>query len=331
MNILVNLLPGFFTEPALQPVWERLGRIGTIRRTSHNTPDEIRDDLAWADAVIMWSWPVLDDALLDHAPRLRFLGTLDMSQRGAKAALARRLPVAVSRGGWSPAVAETALGLILNLLRRHSVYHGAMRAAHESWVKEFPGDIDPLERELTGAAVGIIGFGGVGRRLGELLQPFRPELRVCDPYAPEETLAKAGAHRTDLQTMLGNSEIVVLCAASNPGTRHLLGAPELALLRPNAVLVNVARAALVDTAALVERLRRGDLLAAIDVFDQEPLQADHPLRTLPNAFLTPHRAGGLKASVVRVVGWLVDDLEAHLAGRPLRCALHEAAIPSLDA
>jgi phosphoglycerate dehydrogenase-like enzyme len=331
MNILVNLLPGFFTEPALQPVWERLGRLGTVRRTSWNTPDEIRADLAWADVVLMWSWPVLDEALLEQAPKLRFLGKLDISQRGAKAALAKGIPVSVSRGGFSPAVAEFALGLVLNLLRQQSVYHGQMRASAEPWVKDFPGDIDPRERELTGARVGIVGFGGVGRRIGELLQPFRPELRVCDPYVSEDVLVKAGARRTLLPEMLANSDVVVLCAASNPGTRHLVGAAELALLPRHAVFVNVARAALVDTDALVARLQKGDLAAAVDVFDQEPLPAGHPLRTLPNAFLTPHRAGGLQSSVVRIIAWLVDDLEAHLAGRPRRYPLVEAMVPSLDA
>lgn len=331
MNLLVNLPSGFFSEPVLEPIWGRLAALGDVRRTSSNTADEIRADLAWAEAVLMWSWPVLDDALLAQAPRLRFLGKLDISQRGARAALARRIPVSLSRGGFSPAVAEFALGLMLNLLRRQSAYHAAMRVADEPWVRAFPTEIDARERELTGARVGIIGFGGVGRRLGELLQPFRPELRVCDPFVPQELLARAGATRVELRELLAESDVVVLCAASNPGTRRLVGEAEIALLRPDAVFVNVARAALVDTDALVARLRRGDLCAAIDVFDWEPLPADHPLRTLPNAFLTPHRAGGLKRSVERIIGWLVDDLEAHLAGRPLRYPLVEAMVAGLDA
>jgi phosphoglycerate dehydrogenase-like enzyme len=274
---------------------------------------------------------VLDEALLAEARRLRFLGKLDISQRGARAALARGIPMSLSRAGFSPAVAEFALGLILNLLRRQSAYHQAMRSGGEAWVRAFPEEIDPRERELTGARVGIVGFGGVGRRLGELLQPFRPEMRVCDPFVPEEVLARAGAVRVQLRDLLAESDIVVLCAAANPGTRKLIGEAEIALLRRDAVFVNVARAALVDTDALVARLQRGDLVAGIDVFDQEPLPADHPLRALPNAFLSPHRAGGLKRSVERIVGWLVDDLEAHVAGRPLRHPLVEAMVPGLDA
>lgn len=329
-HILVNLPPGFFTCPQLTGAFGRLEALGEVRRRSCNTADEIRADLAWADVVLMWSWPKLDAALLDAAPRLRLATHLDLTQTAARAALARGLPVSVSRAGFSPAVAEMALTLILGALRRTSDYHAAMRSGSERWVAAFPDDIDPLERQLTGRRVGIVGFGAIGRRLAELLGPFHCEVRACDPFVPAESMAAAGVRKSELPELLCASEITVLAAASNAGTRHLLGAAEIAALPPHALLVNVARAALVDTDALVERLRRGDLSAAIDVFDQEPLPADHPLRALPNAYLTPHRAGGLMESVQRIVAWLVDDIEAHLAGRPRQHALGERMIGALD-
>jgi phosphoglycerate dehydrogenase-like enzyme len=206
-----------------------------------------------------------------------------------------------------------------------------MRAGTEPWVRRFPTDVDPRERELTGRPVGIVGFGRVGRRFAELLAPFRCPLRVVDPFVAGETLAAHGAERVELTEMIEGSDVVVLCAASNAGTRHLLGRNEIARFRPDAVLVNVARAALVDTDALAERLRRGDLFAAIDVFDREPLERDSALRSLPNAYLTPHRAGGVMASVRRILAWLIDDLESVLAGAEREHALTEAMIPSLDA
>jgi len=330
VNILVNLRKGFVEHPGVSDVMERLRRLGEVRLASHNTPDEIRADLARADAVIMWSWPVLSDELLDAAPRLRYAGHIDIGQQGAQIALRRGLPVSVSRHGFSPAVAEMALGLILGCLRRISDYHQQMRVRAENWVGDFPAEVNPLERELTGSPVGLIGFGRVGRRLAELLRPFRPTLRVYDPFAPNETLSALGGARADLGELLRASEVVVICAASNPGTRRLLGRDEIALLRPNAVLVNVARAALIDTEALVERLKRGDVFAALDVFDREPLEKDSVLRTLPNVYLTPHRAGGIMASVVRILDFLVDDLEAVLAGRERQHPLTEAMLPGLD-
>lgn len=330
MNILVNLPHGFFTHPALTPIFERLSCLGDVRQTSHDTVDEIRNDLTWAEAVLMWGWPSYTPELLDAAPRLRFAGHLDITQPGARAALAHGLPVSVSRAGFSPAVAEMALGLILALLRRTSDYHAQMRAGAEAWVQEFPMEIDPRERELTGRSVGIVGFGQVGRRLGELLGPFHCDLHIVDPFVSESLIEARGAKRVDLDDMLTHSDVVVLCAASNAGTSHLLGRREIELLRPDAVLVNVARAALVDTNALADRLRRGDLSAALDVFDLEPLDPNSPLRSLPNVYLTPHRAGGLIASTQRILSWLVDDLEAFLAGRERKYALTEAMLPSLD-
>ncbi len=331
MNILVNLPNGFFVQPELAPIFTRLAVLGPIRTRSCNTAAEIRDDLAWAEAVIMWSWPVLTDDLLDSAPNLKYVGHLDVSQRGAEVALRRGLPVSVSRHGFSPAVAEMALALILTTLRRVSDYHAQMRTGTERWVEVFPTDIDVRERELTGRSVGIVGFGNVGRRLSELLGPFRCQLNVVDPFIPEEILAAHHARRVSLEEMLTGSDVVVLCAASNDGTRHLLGQDEIALLRSNTVFINVARAALVDTDALITRLQRGDLFAAIDVFDQEPLEQSSPLRSLPNAYLTPHRAGGTMASVGRILEYLVDDLEALIQDRTRSHPLTERMIPSLDA
>jgi phosphoglycerate dehydrogenase-like enzyme len=331
MNLLVNLPPSFFTEPAIQDLFHRLEKLGTVRKTSHNTQDEIRADLAWADYVIMWAWPLLDEGMLAEAPQLRHIGFLDVIQPGARAAISRGLPISNSRGGFSPAVAEMALTLILSSLRRTSDYHAKMKVGSEPWVGDFPGEIDPLERELTGAKVGLIGLGGVGRRLAELLGPFQCDLRVVDPFVAEGVVAAAGARRMELDDMLASSDIVVLCAASNDGTQKLIGADRIALLPANAIFINVARAALVDTDALVTRLHKGDLIACLDVFDIEPLPSEHPLRSCPNTFLTPHRAGGLKASVRRIVERLVDDLENHAAGRPLAWQVTEGIIPSLDA
>ncbi len=331
MNILVNLPPTFFTQPELAPCFDRVAQHGTVRKTSHNTPGEIADDLNWADAVFMWSWPVLDAGLLDRVDKLDFAGHIDVSQAGARAELARGIPVSSSKGGFSPAVAEMALGLILSALRKISDYHSAMRAGTEKWVQVFPKDIDPLERELTDRTVGIIGMGRVGGRLRELLEPFHCPIRVYDPFLPDEMAKAKNVSKVTLPELVARSSVIVLCAASNSGTHHLLDANLIQSMPANAVFVNVARSSLVNTEALIARLTRGDLVAAIDVFDQEPLPQNHPLRRLPNALLTPHRAGGLIPSVERNLNWLIDDFENHLAARPLRYAVTADMVDRLDA
>jgi phosphoglycerate dehydrogenase-like enzyme len=331
IRTLVNLPSGFFSTPVLKDTFARLGRIAALQKRSHNTADEIAPDLSRADALIMWSWPQYTHDMLDRAPRLQFVGHLDITQRAAKVAIERALPVSVSRRAFSPAVAEMALALTLSTLRQISNYHADMRRARETWVRRFPDDVPAVERELSDREVGIIGFGAVGRRLAELLQPFRCKLNVYDPYLSKDVAAQFNAKLSDLKTVIHSSDVVVLCAASNSGSRHLLGPAEIRAFRKDAVFVNVARAALVDTAALVQRLKKNDLFAAIDVFDKEPLEKSSPLRKLPNVFLTPHRAGGTLASVRRIINMLSDDLEAHFSGKPLRYALTRGMIPSLDA
>ncbi len=330
MRVLVNLPAGFATAPDLAPIWSRLRAAHDVVARSCDTIECLRADLARAEAVLMWSWPELDAAALDAAPALRFLGHIDIRRRAADLALARRIAVSTSRRCWAPAVAEMALTLILSSLRRTVDHHVAMRAGTERWVQRMPDDVDARERELSGRAVGIVGFGAVGQRLAALLTPFSCALSVHDPHLPPAIAEARGARPVGLDQLIADCDVVVLCAASNSGSRALIGAREIAALRPDAVLVNVARAALVDTAALIARLERGDLQAAVDVFDQEPLAADHPLRRAPNLLLTPHRAGGVLSSVARALGWLVDDLEDFAAGRERAYPLTAAALPGLD-
>jgi len=330
-NILVNLPPGFYRTPALRPMFKRLAALGTVRKRSWNTAQEISKDLPWADAILMWSWPVLESAALDTATRLKVVGCIDVSRASAEIYLARQTLVATARRCWAPAVAEMALGLTLAGLRRISLYHGAMRVAKENWVKDFPLDLDLRERELTGLRVGIIGLGAVGRRFAQLLGPFHTSLQVYDPFLTEEAIATAGGTKSELAPLLASCDVVVLCAGSNPGTARLLAAKQIRSLKPHAVLVNVARAALVDTPALIARLKLGTLTVACDVFDQEPLPVRSPLRTLPNALLTPHRAGGLMSSAQRAMTMLVDDIQSGLTGGDLAHPLVPAMLPGLDA
>ncbi|MCX7847986.1 MAG: hypothetical protein N2595_08170 [bacterium] len=329
LRILVNLPPGFFSWRPLQPVWARLRKLGLVRQRSHNTAEEIVRDIGWAEGIIMWSWPVLNEELLAQAPRLRFVGYLNGTQAAVRALMKRKVAVSEARAGWSPAVAEMALGLILNGLRRISDYHAEMRAGTEKWVADFPTDIDERERQLTGRSVGIVGFGRIGQRLAELLEPFRVELRAYDPFLPKMVARKYGAKLCTLNELVKNSEVVVLCAANNKGSENLIGAAQIRMMKRGCVLVNVGRASLIDMRALEERLRRGDMIALLDVFEREPLERDSVLRQLSTAYLTPHRAGGVMESVVRIVTMLVDDLEAYMEGRRRRWAMTEDMLASL--
>jgi phosphoglycerate dehydrogenase-like enzyme len=330
MNILVNLPEGFFYHEAMQSIWHELDTLGTVTQASCNTADEIAPLLENVGALLMWSWPQLTPELLDKAPNLKFVGHIDASQNGARNLLERGIPVSISRRGFSPAVAEMALTLILASLRRTSNFHAAMWNGREEWVSSYPDDIDVDERQLTGRRVGIVGFGGIGQRLGQLLAPFECDIKIHDPFLPEPVAKQAGVEKISLDELMKHSEILVLCAAANEGTKHIITREHIEALAPKSVFVNVCRASLVDTEALLQRIRRDDLYVALDVFDQEPLDPNSPLRGSANVYLTPHRAGGLIESTQRIIQYLVDDLRAFQNGEPQRHALTAAIIPSLD-
>lgn len=315
-NILVNLGAGFYRSRFLKDVFDRLNRLGNVRRISD--PKRFERSLAWCNAWIGWGSPLPTREMLENAPGLRWSGHLNLTLEGGLALLRHGVAVSEARHCWSPAVAEMALALMLAGLRKTSDYHAGMRRAAEVWpFHDFPSRLDPLQRQLTGRPVGIVGFGGIGRRLSELLKPFQTPLYVHDPFVPRDDIKAHGAKPAPLMKLMEASDVVVLCAANTYEARHLIGKREIAAMRRNAVLVNVGRAWLVDTEALVKRLKKGELIAMLDVFDKEPLAKSSPLRKLPNAYLTPHRAGGLVESVHRGLDMLVSDLEAFLDGREL--------------
>lgn len=324
MDILVNLGQGFYDCEPLEPAFARLARLGALRKSSTTEPTAFRAELAMSDAWIGWGQPEPSRELLGGT-RLQWSGHINLTHEGASALLAHGVAVSEARRCYSQTVAEMALALILAGLRRTSEFHMAMRAGAEQWPRHgMPSKIDPRERELTGMSVGMVGFGGIGQRLAEFLAPFRVDLRVYDPYIPEGICKRHRAANVPLMYLIENCDVVVLCAANTADARRLLGSREIEALRPNAVLVNVGRSWLVDTPALVRRLEKGDLIALLDVFDQEPLETESPLRTLPNTYLTPHRAGGLLAALRRALDMLVDDLEAFIDGRALAHGLDEA-------
>ena len=324
-KLLINLPEAFFNAELLKDRFDDIRRSYDVRTASHNTPEEIAKDLDWPDAIMMWAWPALGPAEFDIARNLKILAQINTCRATATNALARGVALSEARHAWSPSVAEMALALMLAGLRRTSDYHAKMRAGNDDgiWVNNFPTDIDPTERQLTGRTVGIIGFGGIGRRLAELLAPFHVELLVSDPFLPAETCAKFGAESADADEICRRCEVVVLCAANTPEAEKTLNARRIAALCPNAVLVNVGRSMLVDMDALARRLAQGDLIAMLDVFDREPLELDSPFRALSNAYLTPHRAGGIYESVYRSLDWLRADIDAFFAGGERKFAVTE--------
>ena len=143
---------------------------------------------------------------------------------------------------------------------------------------------------LRGQTVGLVGWGHTARRFVELLAPFGCVILVASESADPDELEGSGVRRVGLGELLASAKVVSLHKGLTERSRNFIGADQLALLRPGSVLVNTARGELIDEKALVARLTRGDIVAALDVFAEEPLPAKHPLRSIPEVILTPHHS-----------------------------------------
>lgn len=284
--------------------------------------DPRSDDLLSQAEILLTSWgcPPLTGEVLDRAPRLRAVihaaGTV--KPHVTEPCFARGIVVSGAAAANAVPVAEFTLAAILfankKIFRLRDEYRD--RRTFRFWSKEHPG-LGNYRK-----TVGIVGASHIGRRVLALLKPFDFERLVYDPTIDDDAAAALGAERVELDALLGRSDVVSLHAPSLPETRHLLDARRLALLRDGATLVNTARGALVDAAALERELVSGRIDAVLDTTEPEILPSDSPLYTLPNVFLTPHVAGSLGRETRRMALLAVEEIERFVRGEALRYRVH---------
>jgi len=182
------------------------------------------------------------------------------------------------------------------------------------WALSF--DPAGLPRDVTSLTVGIVGFGNVGRAVAKRWAGFEPEILAYDPFVDDETIREHGADPVPFETMLNRADILTLHARLTADTEHLFDADAFETMNEAALLVNTARGGIIDTDALVTALERGDIGgAALDVFEEEPIPAGHPLLSLDNACLSPHTAGSTRDAVYNGARIVAEDLAAIIEGR----------------
>lgn len=212
------------------------------------------------------------------------------------------------------AVADHAVTLLLALLRRIPWYDAAVR--EHGWVPAV--SAGPL-RGFSSTTVGLVGTGNIGLAVADRLRPFGFELLAHDPYADPDRAARHGLMMTTLPDLWERVHAVTLHVPATPETHHLVDSKALARMQPGAVLVNTSRGPLVDTEALVDALRVGRLAGAgLDVFEDEPLPSDSPLRSSDGVLLTPHAAFYSDDSIHTLQRLAAEEVERALAGRPMR-------------
>jgi D-3-phosphoglycerate dehydrogenase len=216
------------------------------------------------------------------------------------------IPVANCAGANTVSVAEWCVSATLALLRKTVDADAAVRRGE--WPQTSVGG-----RELAGSTVGIVGMGGIGKAVARMFGAFDCTVQ----YWSRSRHREAPAEHVELEALMSTSDVIVLVIALGPETRHLVNAERLARLKPGALLVNGGRGGLVDEPALVEALRNGVLAgAALDVFAEEPLPADSPLRDLP-VLLSPHMAGSTGEAAGRIVAQTKANLLRVLDDEPV--------------
>jgi D-3-phosphoglycerate dehydrogenase len=291
-----------------------------LRMASGLDPATLHREVVGAEGLIIRTGGVVDAALLDRGDQLRVVGRhgVGYDQIDVDAATARGIQVVYTPGANTQSVAEHVFALMIGLSRHFPRMMAGLTAGNYHIRTSMTG------REIAGKSLGIIGFGRIGRRVGELAHlGFGMKVLYHDTVpAPEEVEKRAGARRAGLREVLETSEYVTLHVPLDPSTRALINPETLTLLRSDAILINTCRGPVVDEAAVARALDAGKLWGyGADVFTIEPPPSDHPLIGRTDVMLTPHSAAqteeGLRTMAITIAEEVVGVLRGKLPNNPV--------------
>lgn len=320
---LLVMEPAHFRVQFQQAQLDRLGRLvhlGDPVSTDELDSPAVRRRLRDVEVLLTsWGCPVLTPERLAAAPNLRavFHGAGSVRSFITDEVWRRRILVTNAADENAVPVAEFTLAAIIFAGKKAPFLAQDARRYRDDWsYASERGELSNRDR-----TIGVVGFSRVGRRVVDRLRRLDVTVLVCDPFADPAEVTAAGARLVELPDLLRASDVLTLHVPALNSTRHLIGATELALLRDGATVVNTARGAVLDTAALERECATGRLDAILDVTDPEPLPADSVLYDLPNVMITPHVAGSLGSETRRMSDSAIDEVERYLAGRPPRAAV----------
>lgn len=225
-------------------------------------------------------------------------------------ARAKGVTVARSPGVNAPTVADLTVGMMIAALRRVPQHHQNTQSG--KWVV---GALVPGTRDLNGLTVGLIGFGAIGQLVARRLSGFDCDVMY---YRPSGAIDTVTARYAEIDEILTSSDIVSLHMPLTDDSRHMIGADQLATMKPGALLVNTARGGIIDETALISTLQNGPLgSAALDVFADEPVKPDNPLLRMDNVVALPHIGGHTEDNLARMVRHWADNIRNFHAGREI--------------
>lgn len=307
------------TRRVPQPVLDQVAAVATLQLWEEDRPIPRHTLLDWAGGCVgiyCLLTERIDAELLDAAgPGLKVISQMavGVDNVDVKACSARGLPVGNTPGVLTETTADLALALMLATARRLVEAAEFLKAGR--WQTWRPMELTGLD--VHGSSVGIVGLGRIGKAVARRLRGFDCRLLYAGPRLDAEAEA-LGASYVEFETLLATSDIVTLHCPLVPQTRGLIGAKELALMKPTAILINTSRGPVVDQKALLDALRAGRIGAAgLDVTNPEPLPPDDPLLALPNVVVLPHIGSASVATRTRMAQLAADNLMAGLRGERL--------------
>lgn len=312
MNIVV--LDGYCLNPG-DLSWEEWRALGDLTVYDRTPPDQTVARSQGAEVAIT-NKTVLDKAVLDAMPRLKYIGVLATGYNivDVQAARARGIPVTNVPTYGTDSVAEHTFALILEHCRNVGLHSRLVREGEWTRCPDFCFWRTPLI-ELSGKTLGLIGFGRIGRRVGELGQAFGMKVLACDKV--RERPLPGAFEWAESDRVFAEADFVSLHAPLFPDTERIVNRSTLARMKPSAFLINTSRGGLVVDADLAEALNSGRIAgAALDVLSVEPPAADNPLLRATNCIITPHFAWATKEARMRLMRIALDNLRAFLAGKP---------------
>ena len=263
--------------------------------------------------------PPLSAETLARMPQLRCVLNVEsnlINNMPYEVLFARGIHVVTTGQVFAEPVAELGLAMALNIARGIVDADVDFREGRELW----GGEGNAKSRLLSGSDVGIIGFGDLGKALNRALSGFRTTTRVFDPWMPASILVEHGVNPSSLDEVLRQSDFVFVVAAVTSENEGFLGAKAFAKMRQGAAFILLSRANVVDFEALMAAVASGHIVAASDVFPQEPLPLDHPVRSLKGFLRSAHRAGALDSAFKKMGEMVLEDMD--LMDRnlpPMRC------------
>ncbi|MBG1232663.1 NAD(P)-dependent oxidoreductase [Aestuariivirga litoralis] len=299
-------------EPAVRAKLESLGEV--VTHDQGRMPDDMVEKYL-PDVVLIMGQTKLPRVRLEKAKKLRAIIDVETNFTDAidyDYCFSNGIHVLTPGSAFADVVAESALGMAIDLARGITKADRDFRRGTEGYGL----DGNHGSFSISGQKLGMIGYGDLARSFHKLVQPFHCEISVYDPWVPDYVLQRVGVKSASLEQVLSESRIILVFAGVTSENQGFLDRAKLSLIRPDAIFLLMSRAAVVDFPVFVEMVAAGKFRAATDVFPEEPVAKDDPVRKVEGLLLSAHRTGGMPSALFDIGRQAVADAELILKGLP---------------